>query len=350
MSTETNTTDLDAVEPSPTGSRRALLGKGAMAAAVAATAGLAVSRNASAATGAPLVMGVPLNDSAPGTTDTGLIGGSSLVVTDGKTSGSGSGASLVGASVVGKQTVAARVGTLGSNTGENGFGLWGEHTSTTVAGTGVFGASSNGPGVVARGTVADLEADGSGRLIFTKDAFAGVAPTGTSVVGTLARDVDGSLWYSPKAGTWVKLASVTSAASAGSFHVVAPVRVYDSRLAAPTQGKLSTGQSRVVSIADARNEVSGLVTTANVVPVGATAVVANLTVTETEGELGGFLSVVPGDATALSGSSINWSGPNQNIANGLTAKIAADRTVKVFCGGIPTPRTHFVIDVSGYWI
>ena len=59
---------------------------------------------------------------------------------------------------------------------------------------------------------------------------------------------------------------------------------------------------------------------------------------------------MPGDATALSGSSINWYGPNQNIANGLTAKIAADRTIKVFCGGVAASKTHFVIDVSGYWM
>ncbi len=145
--------------------------------------------------------------------------------------------------------------------------------------------------------------------------------------------------------------TIARTGSAGDFHVISPVRVYDSRLAVPTpNGKLSTGQNRVVSIKDARNEVTGVVTTADVVPVGAKAIVANLTVTLTEGELGGFLSVVPGDATALSGSSINWSGPDENVANGLTVKIAADRTVKVFCGGVPTPRTHFVIDVSGYWM
>ena len=133
--------------------------------------------------------------------------------------------------------------------------------------------------------------------------------------------------------------------------MIAPVRVYDSRLASPTQGKIAIGQNRVVSIKDARSETTGAVTTADVVPVGATAVVANLTITETESVIGGFLSVVPGDATALSGSSINWYGENQNIANGLTAKIAADRTVKVFCGGVAgvedplRHRRHRLLDV-----
>ncbi len=338
MSQQTNPTDIDAAEP-PSGSRRALLGKGAMAAAVAATAGLAVSRNASAATGDNFLIGVPLNDSTPGTTDTGLTGGSTLIVTAGKTNGFDVGAGVMPASIIGAQSI------------KGGFGLLGNYTNTTDPGVGVLAIATKGTGVVARGPDADLEADGSGRLLFNRDAFAGAPPTGTSVVGTLARDNTGTLWYSPAVGTWVKLAAATSSGGAGTVHIIAPVRVYDSRLAVPAgSGKLATGQNRVVSIADARSQTTGAVTTANVVPAGATAVVINLTVTETEGDLGGFLSVVPGDATALSGSSINWSGPNQNIANGLTAKISADRKLNVFCGGIPTPAAHFVIDVGGYYI
>ncbi len=245
---------------------------------------------------------------------------------------------MLPASVVGSQSLA------------NGLGVLAEFTSTTNTGIGVLALSNKGLGVVARGTDGDLEADGSGKLILNKDGFAGAQPAGASVVGTLARDVDGSLWYSPKSAVWVKLAAAADAGSAGTFHVIAPVRVYDSRLALPTQGKISVGQNRVVSVKDARSETTGAVTTADVVPVGATAVVANLTITETESVIGGFLSVVPGDATALSGSSINWYGENQNVANGLTAKIAADRTVKVFCGGVAASKTHFVIDVTGYWM
>jgi len=252
----------------------------------------------------------------------------------------------IATSILGVTNAAPCAGVVGSSTGTGSYGVWGEHTGTN-AGTGVIGASSKGAGVVAVGTTADLVADGTGAVLLNKPLFPTTPPT-TTVVGTIARGPDGTLYYSPVAGEWVTIAR---SGSAGDFHVISPVRVYDSRLAVPTpNGKLSTGQNRVVSIKDARNEVTGVVTTADVVPVGAKAIVANLTVTLTEGELGGFLSVVPGDATALSGSSINWSGPDENVANGLTVKIAADRTVKVFCGGIPTPRTHFVIDVSGYWM
>jgi len=323
-------------EVSPS-SRRSLLGKGAIAAAAAATAGLVVNgRSASAADGGPVVIaGANASTTA---TDTALTGGSTFVVTDGSSNGSGTAPNLVKSSILGKQTQADSVGVMGSATGAGGYGVWGEHTGTA------------GAGVVAIGSTIDLKADGAGTVLLNKPLFTTTPPT-TTVVGTIGRGPDGALYYSPVAGEWVRLARAGGSTSAGEFHVIAPVRVYDSRLPVPTpNGKLSTGQNRLVSIKDARNEATGVVTTADVVPVGATAIVCNLTVTETEGDLGGFLSVVPGDATAASGSSINWSGLNQNIANGLTAKIAADRTVKVFCGGVPTPRTHFVIDVTGYWI
>ena len=317
----------------PSSNRRALLGKGAIAAAAAATAGLVVNgRTASAADGSPLNVG----SANTGTSDTALTGGSTFVVTDGTSNGFDPGDGQLPASIVATQTTSG------------GLGVVGQYTGTGEAGIGVVGVSNSGIGVVGRGTDGDLVADGSGVLVLNRDAFSGAAPTGASVVGTLARDAAGTLWYSPVDGTWVQVAGATST---GTFHIISPVRVYDSRLALPTPapGKLAGGENRVISIKDARNETTGAVTTADIVPAGALAVVVNLTVTETEGTQGGFLSVVPGDATDRSGSSINWSGPNQNVANGLTAKIAADRTVKVFCGGNPAPKTHFVIDVTGYW-
>jgi len=320
-------------QPSP--NRRALLGKGAIAAAAAVTAGLVTSRTASAADTGNMIIGA----NNEGTLDTELHGGSTFVVNNGKSSGFDPGTGELPASIIGVQSSAT-----------GGIAVLGQFTGTGAAGAGVVALSSNGTGIVAAGSGADVSARGSGRVVLDEDAFNGKAPTGTSAVGTLARDVDGSLWYSPKDGTWVKVASTASAGSAGTFHVIAPVRVYDSRLPQPAQGKLSVGQNRVVSIKDARSETTGAVTVADVVPAGAVSIVANLTITETESTIGGFLSVVPGDATALSGSSINWFGVNQNVANGLTAKIAADRTVKVFCGGVSDSKTHFVIDVSGYWM
>jgi hypothetical protein len=213
------------------------------------------------------------------------------------------------------------------------------YTTQEGAATVAFGAGAVSYGVRAHGTRAPLLLMASG--------VAAPARTDAHVVGELIEDSTGDLWSCVVAGTpgtWRKLAG---AATAGAFHAIAPVRVYDSRLGGvPSPGRLDNGQSRVVSIKDARNEATGDVVGANVVPAGATAIVCNLTVTDTTGN-GGFLSVVPGDAVAASGSSINWFGAGQNLANGITATIAADRTVKVFAGG--GSSTHFIIDVSGYY-
>ena len=105
----------------------------------------------------------------------------------------------------------------------------------------------------------------------------------------------------------------------------------------------------LVSVADG-HDPDGVVTSANVVPAGATAVAYNLTVTQTAGA--GFLSVTPGSPTAPSSppttSSINWSGDGANLANGLAVKLDASRQIRVRCGG--GGSTDFVIDVTGYYI
>ena len=171
--------------------------------------------------------------------------------------------------------------------------MWGEDTSAD-GGTGVIGASNNGVGVVAAGATADLVADGSGTVLFRGTR----AHRHATLRDQRRRHARSRRRRQPVVQPVRRrlgpARSTASVGGAGTLHVIAPVRVYDSRLPTPTQGKLATGEHRIVSVADARNEVTGLVTTADIVPDGATAVVANLTVTETEGNLGGFLSVVPG--------------------------------------------------------
>ena len=75
------------------------------------------------------------------------------------------------------------------------------------------------------------------------------------------------------------------------------------------------------------------------------AIAYNVTVTRTTGQ--GFLSVNPGDATAVTSSSINWFGESQDIANGLIVALDGSRQIKVFGGG--GGSTDFVIDVTGYF-
>jgi hypothetical protein len=79
--------------------------------------------------------------------------------------------------------------------------------------------------------------------------------------------------------------------------------VYDSR----TQSKLVPTVDRVVSVA---NAIDG---TLDVVPPKATGAVLTVTVTETNGN-GGFVAVRPAGTDYNGTSSINWFGPNQNLA------------------------------------
>ena len=120
-----------------------------------------------------------------------------------------------------------------------------------------------------------------------------------------------------------------------TFVPIAPGRVYDSRV---TGGKVHDGEERVVSLAHVLNS------TTEVVPSGAIAAALTATVTETEGA--GYIAVFPADATWGGTSSLNWFGPDQNLATAVISKLDADRQVKVRGGVNPT---HVVIDVAGYW-
>ncbi len=136
------------------------------------------------------------------------------------------------------------------------------------------------------------------------------------------------------------------APGAGVYYPIDPIRVFDSRLPAyPASGRFLPNTSRVVPVKDAHDAAGGI-TVMNAVPVGATAVTCNLTVTATSGP--NFLSLTPGDATGYTTSAVNWSGSNVSIANGLTSKIDANRTVKIWCGSQPG-STDAIIDVNGYY-
>ena len=125
------------------------------------------------------------------------------------------------------------------------------------------------------------------------------------------------------------------------YTAVTPTRVYDSRL---TDGTITGGATRTLSVANGIDITTGSVTVPNLVPAGATAIQYNLTVTNTVGN--GYLQIAPGTATTITSSSINWSTTGQILANGLSVKLDTNRQVKAFAGG---GSTHFVIDVLGYY-
>ena len=128
---------------------------------------------------------------------------------------------------------------------------------------------------------------------------------------------------------------------------ITPLRVYDSRfnMTPDTNGPLSGGANRTLSVINARNPFTGVVTGATAVPASATAIAYTLTVVTAGG--GGFLAVNPGGNTTVSASSINWSSAGQVLANTGVVKINSSRQVTVIHGG--GGSADFIIDIVGYY-
>ena len=100
----------------------------------------------------------------------------------------------------------------------------------------------------------------------------------------------------------------------------------DTRL---TGGKLSPNEERIVTL--------------DGVPSFAHGAVVNLTVTETEGA--GYVAVFPAGSTWPGNSSVNWSGPDENVANAVLTGTDANGRVAIR-GGVN--RAQVVIDLVGY--
>ena len=103
-------------------------------------------------------------------------------------------------------------------------------------------------------------------------------------------------------------------------------RVLDTRA---TGGKLNASEERTIDLGFA----------------GVRGAVLNLTVTETEGS--GFVAVFPANLAYAGTSSINWSAPDQNIANGVITATGPNASIKIRGGA---NRTHVVIDRIGWMI
>lgn len=85
-----------------------------------------------------------------------------------------------------------------------------------------------------------------------------------------------------------------------------------------------------------------------VVPPGVTAVTYNVTATGQTAS--GVATLAPSDSpiTASQSSVLNWSGPQQTIANGYITKVSADRQLKLSLTS--TGSSHFVLDITGYFM
>ena len=234
--------------------------------------------------------------------------------------------------VTGLSEVTSGNGVLGIATGAGGsYGVW--------------GISETGNGVVGRSTFGyDFFGEGAGRIGLSAHLFVGPPASGTYAVADIIRDTQGSLWACVVAGApgvWREVAGPTSA---GSFHAVTPTRVYDSRSPEPLIGPIQTGAPRTISVAHGRDPLTGEVVANDLVPVGATAISCNVTVTDTVGP--GFAVVNPGVIDTIGASTINWQ-PGQVLANSIIVGIDDARQVTLVAGG--GGSTNIVIDVAGYF-
>ena len=230
---------------------------------------------------------------------------------------------------------------LNNNFNSAGAALLGVASGNGNQGIGIIGWSKKPLGTGLVGFTGGAGAYGGeffGGLAEVRLRPGGAAPislTNAHQVGEMYEDQDGTLWICTTAGSPGTWREIAGPATAGSFHAIEPRRVYDSR----PGSKLSPGEDRVISVA---NSTDG---TLDVVPSKATAVALTVTVTETEGN-GGFVAVRPAGSVYNGTSSVNWFGPNQNLATTVITGLDADRRITLRAGA---QYTAIVVDVTGYY-
>ncbi len=203
-------------------------------------------------------------------------------------------------------------------------------------------------------TALALASLGGAHVRFVPLAGAVTGPTpGDHVAGEMYVDADGTLWFTVPAptatdATAVRFVKLAGGTTTGSFHAIDPQRSYDSRQPAyAVRGVLAPNTNRVISVADGHATNGGAVTTANVVPVGATAVQINVTAANMTAP--NFFSVTAGDKTSTNTSLLNWSPGDIQIANSITVPLDAEREIRVYCGN-QTGSADVIIDVFGYYL
>ncbi|MFN8040868.1 MAG: fibronectin type III domain-containing protein [Acidimicrobiales bacterium] len=124
--------------------------------------------------------------------------------------------------------------------------------------------------------------------------------------------------------------------SGDPFHPVAPVRFQDSRPGTESVGAYTTpwgtATTRTVSVLSS-----------GAAPSGATAVIANFTVTSTSAE--SFAAVWNTGAAKPTASSLNWKA-GTTIANAVTAKVGDNRTISVFNN---SGSVNVIADIAGWY-
>ena len=162
-------------------------------------------------------------------------------------------------------------------------------------------------------------------------------------VGEVVSDTNGDVWHCVVPGTPGVWRRLSGARTSGAFAAIRPTRVYDSRL---SDGRIFTGQQRIVSVADSIDPATGVVNDADIVPPGATAVAYNLAAANTRDR--GFLFLAPAEITAVTGASINWSENTGQVNNGSVVALGPNRQIRISCG--QGGSCEVVVDIVGYYL
>lgn len=124
--------------------------------------------------------------------------------------------------------------------------------------------------------------------------------------------------------------------AAGKFVALPPQRLFDTRPSEPApgpKGKLGTGETIDVQITG----VAG-------VPSNATAVVMNVTMTQSDA--GGFVTVWGAGSVRPPTSNLNFTAPSQSRPNLVTVPIGVGGKVSMYASA----PTHLLADVAGYYV
>jgi hypothetical protein len=217
-------------------------------------------------------------------------------------------------------------------------------TATTQVRTGVYGytekadgygvaaSADNGTGLLVRGDRAAMS--------FFRLGVPAPERTVAYAVGEVIADSAGALWYCTVAGTpgtWRKL---VGPGTAGTLSLLPePLRAYDSRGGA----KLAANSTTTINLANGKN---GTGATVAAVPAGASAVLANITLTGTVGGFGYIQAYSAALAAPPATSVMNWSSANDSVANEMTIVVDSTPAIKVTVG---VDSTHVIVDVVGYY-
>jgi hypothetical protein len=210
---------------------------------------------------------------------------------------------------------------------DSGIALW----ATTSNGGYAIRAETNGPGT-------GVFVRGAPHLWLLPSDAPPPSQTRFYQRGSVVMDDEADLWVcvaEGTPGTWRKLAGPNTA---GALHLIAPTRVYDSRPADPPLGGVKGPLANDTRDVDTTANASG-------VPLGATAVLVNLTVVNTSTT--GFLAAYEAGLAFPGTSSINWNQASTIVAN--TTIVAVDASARFTCLVPAGSSTDFFVDVIGYY-